>query len=103
MNAVAVASLALAVIFVLLAAYRVSPSATNAIGQVTMVAGVIAGALAILHWRQGFDSRWLVGGVLLIVGAGSLQVSNARGVKLGGLVVGAAGAVLAALAYMTRG
>ncbi|HWK36679.1 hypothetical protein [Sphingomonas sp.] len=63
---------------------------------------VIAGALGIAHWQGGADSRWLVGGILLIAGAlPGWSVRAPRAARIAGLVLGLLGLGLYAIATVT--
>lgn len=95
------AALVAAVIFGLASALRLSPTPPAALGIVALVAALAAGALGFAHWSAIGDTRWAVGGALLIVAAGVGFIGSGRVPKIAALVIGDLGLLLFAIALAT--
>jgi len=88
-------ALVAALLFVAVALYRLARSAPVALRHGQLVLALAAGLLGILTWRTTGDTRWLVGGVLLIGAAVPGWVAGKRrGVAIAALILGLLGTAL---------
>lgn len=88
-----------AILFVVVALYRLAPAAPAQLRHLQLVLALVAGLAGIAHWHMILDSRWLVGGVLLVGAAVPGWIAgNRRGVAIAALVLGLLGAGLYGLA-----
>ncbi|URW75417.1 hypothetical protein M9980_12900 [Sphingomonas donggukensis] len=94
-----IVALVAALIAVGTALYRLSAGAPPALRTVQLVAALVAGVLGILWWHGTGDSRWLVGGVLLIGAAVPGHVAGKRrGVAIAALILLVLGVALYGIA-----
>ena len=92
-------ALALAIIWIVCAAWRLTPAAPRVLRTVQLILALVAGAAGLLHWSAVGDSRWLVGGILLIGSAlPGWWASAPRSARIAALVVGLLGTGLYAIA-----
>lgn len=87
-------ALAAAILFVVLALARLRGSAPAVIATGVPVAAALAALFAVLHWSAIADSRWLVGGVLLIAALALSLIKANRTLAIVALILGILGAAL---------
>lgn len=87
--------------FVAVALYRFGTAAPGVMRTVQLALGLAAGLFGIAVWRASIDSRWLVGGILLL-GAGlpGWLAGTRRKLKVTALVLGICGAALYGVATL---
>ncbi len=91
-----------ALLFVGAALYRFAPAAPRWMRRVQLGAALAAGALGFVHWSITSDSRWLVGGILLLGAAyPGWAAGNRRTLTIVALVVGVLGTALYGIALRT--
>ena len=94
-------ALAVAILFTLLAAARLRVAADWVVAAL-MVSGLAGGLLAGVYWSGGADSRWLVGGILLVLGeSAALLGRRFAALRIATLVLGVLATALLAIAAAT--
>lgn len=87
--------------FIGVAAYRFSPAAPPRLRNAQLALALIAGVLGIVVFKAGGDSRWLVGGILLIgAGVPGYMAGNRRTLATVALICGVLGFALYGIATM---
>lgn len=67
-----------------------------------IVSGLAGGVLAVLHWSGGADSRWLVGGVMLVLGASAAALgARVPAARIVAIVLGVLATLLLGIATAT--
>ena len=88
-----------AIAFVAVALYRLAAPGPAPVRHVQLALALVAGVFGIIWWRASGDTRWLVGGVLLIGAAVPGWVAgNRRGVAIAALILGVLGTALFGIA-----
>lgn len=88
-----------ALAFVGSALYRLAPRAPRSVRTVALVSALAAGGLGLAHWSMIHDSRWLVGGLLLLGAAyPGYAAGNRRALAIAALACGVLGAGLYGIA-----
>lgn len=91
-------ALVTAVIFAALCLYRALAPRPRPVRGVQLAAAVLAWVFGILWWQTTGDTRWLVGGVLMLGGGAAGWAGARRGVLIAALVLGLLGLALFAIA-----
>jgi hypothetical protein len=88
-----------ALLFVGSALYALSRAAPRSLRTAQLILALAAGVLGLVHWRVSGDTRWLVGGVLLLGAAvPSWAARGRRGVAIAVLVCALLGLALYGIA-----
>jgi hypothetical protein len=91
-------ALVTAVIFAALCLYRALAPRPRPVRGVQIAAALLAGVFGIAWWQATGDTRWLVGGVLMLGGGAAGWAGVRRGVLIAALVLGLLGLALFAIA-----
>ena len=87
-------ALAAAVLFVVLAIARLRGTPLKVLAAGVPLAASLAAVFALLFWSASHDSRWLVGGVLMIGALGLSLGRPNRTLAIGAVILGLLGTAL---------
>lgn len=91
-------ALAAAILFVVLAVARLRGTRLKVLVAGVPLAAALAAVFALLHWSAVTDTRWMVGGVLLVAATGLSLGRGNRALAIVAIVCGVLGAALFAVA-----
>ncbi len=99
---IATIALIAATAFAIVAAWRLVPSAPQALGRASLAAALAAGAFGVAVWRGGDDSRWLVAGLIVFVAAPvTILAASRRGLRVAALILGVLALALMGIATVS--